>query len=247
MEKLRPLVVERILTAASSQPTTKILDSTGNDNSGLGTLLLKLFPGGQGPGATVIRLVRLNSVIGLVSVGMLLSALASVSVLRSDEEWTLEDKLRDLQSRRMIIRLSLGLGSVVLVVAVIASKVLIDWPASLLIKAQQIAIAPLGEALNLLFAASCTLCLIAAIEPALVAFLLDKNELLKVPSKASQRPKTATAESAPVEPTPLGLKQMEDDLGFAPLASIGGVIAVLSPLMTPHLMELIKFIIGLHS
>jgi hypothetical protein len=179
-------------------------------------------------------------VTGLISVGMLLSALASVSVLRSEEEWTREQKLQDLRSRRMIIRLVLALGSVVLVVSVIASTLLIEWPTSLLIESQQIAIAPLGEALNLLFAASGTLGLIAAIGPALIAYLLDRHELVKGASKASQRPET----SAMVKRSPIKRRQIEDDLSFAPLSSISGVIALFAPLMTPSVMELIKIAVG---
>jgi uncharacterized membrane protein YidH (DUF202 family) len=240
MENLRPLVVERILYAASLQPDARLLASTGNDVSVFARLVLSLFGVDQGPGATALGLLRLNAVTGLISVGMLLSALASVSVLRSEEEWTREQKLQDLRSRRMIIRLVLALGSVVLVVSVIASTLLIEWPTSLLIESQQIAIAPLGEALNLLFAASGTLGLIAAIGPALIAYLLDRHELVKGASKASQRPET----SAMVKRSPIKRRQIEDDLSFAPLSSISGVIALFAPLMTPSVMELIKIAVG---
>jgi hypothetical protein len=240
MEDLRPLVVERILYAASLQPDARLLASTGNDVSVFATLVLRLFRVDQVPGATALGLLRLNTVIGLISVGMLLSALASVSVLRSEEEWTREQRIQDLRSRRMIIRLVLALGSVVLVVAVIASMLLIEWPTSLLIGSQRIAIAPLGEALNLLFAASGTLGLIAAIGPALIAYLLDRHELLKGASNASQRPET----SAMVKLPSIKRRQIEDDLSFAPLASIGGVIALFAPLITPSVMELIKIVVG---
>jgi hypothetical protein len=68
-------------------------------------------------------LVRLDHMIGLIAVGMLVAALASVSV-RPEKPPTHEELLL----RRAIMRIGLALAAALLVVAVLCTKVLIESP-----------------------------------------------------------------------------------------------------------------------
>ncbi len=234
IEQLRPLVVEGILDAAPSA-------LLGTNESIFQRFLVTIFfTSGSGLSATVIALVRLNSVIGFASVGMLLSALASVSVLRGDEMRTREKALKDLQDRLMVIRVVLGLGAVLLVIAVAASKLLIQWSTSLLTDPQQIAIAPLGNALNQLFGAICTLVLISAVTPALVAFFLDRRRFYQRWFETAREERAAVTDNNSVEHNRPSAERVRDNLGFGTIAGIGSVIGVFAPLMTPHAIELLS-------
>lgn len=246
IEQLRPLVVERILEAApNAQPPIDLLSTNG---SRFETLLLRMFPnGGSGLGATVLALVRLNTTIGLASVGMLLSALASVSVPRRGVQRSRDKAHRDLRDRLTAIHIVLGLGAALLVIAVAASKLLIQWPVSLLIEPQRTAIEPLANALNQLFGATCTLALLAAVAPALFAFALDRRKFYQIWPEALPAGKTAASEIGSEERTRSTASKAVDDLGLATVASIGSVVGVLAPLMTPHVMELLSGVVEVFS
>lgn len=244
IEDLRPLVFDRILVAAYAHSSAHILPT---DGAGVGKFLRWLFYYvDPGPGATVMTLVRLNSVIGLASVGMLLSALASVAVLRGDEKLAREAAHRDLLERLNIILMVLALGAIVLVVSVAASKLLIEWPTSLLIESQQKAIAPLANALNLLFGAFCTLCLIASLGPALVAFNLDRYAFRKNLPATTPPQHAAVAETGLTKRAWSAAGKVSDDLELAPLARLGAAVGVLAPLLTPHVMEWLSSIVQTH-
>jgi hypothetical protein len=237
---LRPLVVERILAAANKLgPPMNFLVSGDADRS-----LFNQFVGGlfrrvdQFGNLAVTGLVRLNSMIGLIAVGMLLAALASVSVRRQKPPTH-----EELLSRLTIMRIVLASGAAVPVVSVVCSSILIEWPTSLLSHSQQKAIAPIGEALNLMFGASCTLALIAALGPALAAFVLDPRAFRATLADTRQAETTeATSQDrAPANAAPA--QRFADDLGFAVWPSISAVIAVFSPLLAPLLAELVKSIL----
>jgi hypothetical protein len=244
IEDLRPLVVDRILVAANAHPSVHILPT---DVAGVGTFLRWFFYYvDPGPGATVMTLVRLNSVIGLASVGMLLSALASVAVLRGKEKLAREAVHRDLLERLNIILMVLVLGAIVLVVSVAASKLLIEWPTSLLIESQRQAILPLSNALNLLFGAFCTLCLIASLGPALVAFYLDRYAYRENLPVTAQTQDVAGVETGRAKRAWSAARKVSDDLELAPLARLGAAVGVLAPLLTPHVMEWLSLIVQTH-
>jgi hypothetical protein len=143
-ERIRPLIVEAILRASDDKQAWHTADR-------------------------VLFLVRFNTWVALVAVGTLLAALYAASVRAVDREPDLDDLLR----RREIAHWVLGFGSTLLVIAVFASEILVDWPASLLAKPQQAALKPLGEALTLLLGAVGTIALFAAMAPALAAYVLD--------------------------------------------------------------------------
>jgi len=234
---LRPLVVERILAAANQMgPPFNVLASGDADRSLFIQIVGFFFRDVDSFGdPAVTGLVRLNSMIGLIAVGMLLAALASASV-RPENPPTHEELL----SRLRIMRIVLALGAAVLVAAVLCSKILIEWPTSLLSNSQQKAIAPIGDALNLMFGASCTMALIAALGPALAAFVLDRHAF-RAARADNQQAGAAAQDQAPVNAAPA--QRSADDLGFAPLPSISAAIAVLSPLLASHVLELVASIV----
>jgi hypothetical protein len=236
---LRPLVVEDILAAANQLGRPfNVLTSGDADRSLFNQFVGVFFDVNQFGDPAVTGLVRLNTIIGLIAVGMLLAALASASV-RPENPPTHEELLK----RREIMRIVLALGAAVLVAAVLCSKVLIEWPISLLSNSQQKAIAPIGEALNLMFGASCTMALIAALGPALAALRLDRRAFLAAiaGNRQAETTETTAQDRAPANSAPA--QRFADDLGFAPLPSISAAIAVFSPLLASHVLELVASVV----
>jgi hypothetical protein len=127
--------------------------------------------------------------------------------------------LRDLKKRREIARWVLGLGSAILVVAVVASEILVDWPPSLLARPQQLALKPIADAVSLLLGVIGTIALLAAFAPAIAAFTLDVRRYRV---------------STPVRSGPAG-----DELGFATVSSVTGLIVALGPLLASVLKLLL--------
>jgi hypothetical protein len=230
---LRPMAIENIIGEAEKHarfPRSALAEQfTG--------VASWVFPGLDKFGEpTVTALVRINTFAGVLGVGMLLGALASVSVLEGSHSTA-----KKLRERRAIIRIVLALGAIVFVVSVITSKALIEWPLALLSNVQEKAVAPLGEALNWMFGATCTLCLIAAVGPALVAFVLDREVL-----RANQP--TATPTPVPVPVQAAGWKaatadSSDDGLNFTPMRSITTGLAVLSPLLASPVLQIVASLI----
>ena len=236
---LRPLVGEHILAAANKLgPPMNVLASGDADRSLFNQFVGGLFRVDQFGDPAVTGLVRLTCMIILSAVGMLVAATASVSV-RPEKPPTYEELL----SRLTIMRIVLALGAAVLVVGVLCSKILIEWPTSLLSNSQQKAIAPIGEAVNLMYGAFGTIALIAGLGPSLVAFVLDRRAFRATLADNRQAETTeATAQDrAPAKPPPA--PRFADDLGFAPLSSIGTAIAVFSPLLASPLLGLLASIV----
>jgi hypothetical protein len=238
---LRPLVVENILAAANQMgPPFNVLASGDADRSLFFNPFVRFFfhDVEDFGDPAVTSLVRLNSMIGLFAVGMLLAALASVSV-RPENPPTHEELL----SRREIMRIVLALGAAVLVAAVLCSKVLIEWPISLLSNSQQKAIAPIGEALNLMFGASCTMALIAALGPALVAFVLDRQAFRAALADNRQAETIGAAAQDRASANAAPAQGIADDLGFTPWPSISAAIVAFLPLLASHGQELVASIV----
>jgi hypothetical protein len=236
---LRPLIVEHILAAANKlAPPMNVLASGDADRSLFNQFVGGLFRVDQFGDPAVTGLVRLTGMITLSAVGMLVAAAASVSV-RREKPPTHEELL----SRLAIMRILLALGAAVLVVAVLCSKILIEWPTSLLSNSQQKAIAPIGEAVNLLYGAFGTMALIAGLGPALAAFVLDR-QAFRATLADNRQAETAEAtaqDRAPANAAPA--QRFADDLGFALLPSISAAIAVFSPLLASPVLELVASIV----
>jgi hypothetical protein len=239
---LRPMVVEHILAATNKlAPPMNVLASVDADRSLFNQFVAILFPRVDQFGDPVVTgLVRLNSMIGLIAVGMLLAALASVSV-RREKPPTHEELL----SRLTIMRIVLASGAAVPIVSVVCSSILIEWPTSLLSNSQQTAIAPIGEAVNLMYGAFGTIALIAGLGPALVAFVLDR-QAFRATLADNRQAATAVPDRAPANAAPA--QRFTDDLGFATLSSISTAVAVFSPLLASPVLELVASIVKIsHS
>lgn len=234
VQQLRPLMVERVLRAAVAQ-NVQILPTEGGRLEKIFQVLFRHID--HGPGATMVTLVRLNVMVGVFSVGMLLAALASASVRPGGPAPRRDKALKQLKERRRIIGVALAFGSAVLVLAVITNKFLTDWPTSMLIDSQRKAIAPINDALSLQFGLSCTLALIGAVTPALYALYLDRNENIEARRARPARVRVARRKQPPGNTA-------EEEIGFWSWASAGGVIAVLAPVLTPAIVDLLKNIIG---
>jgi hypothetical protein len=146
----------------------------------------------------------------------------------------------ELLSRLTIMRNVLALGAAILVVGVLCSKILIEWSTSLLANSQQKAIAPIGEAVNLMYGAFGTIALIAGLGPALAAFVLDR-QAFRATLADNRQAETTAEDRAPANAAPA--QRFADDLGFAVWPSISAAIAVFSPLLAPLLAELVKSIV----
>ncbi|MGH6835515.1 MAG: hypothetical protein ACREC9_08200 [Methylocella sp.] len=236
---LRPLVVEHILVAANKlAPPMNVLASGDADRSLFSQFVGGLFRVDQFGDLAVTSLVRLDSMIALSAVAMLVAGTANVSV-RPKKPPTREELL----SRLVIMRIVLALGAAVLVVAVLYSKILIEWPTSLLSNSQQKAIAPIGEAVILMYGAFGTIALIAGLGPALVAFVLDRQAFRATLADNRQAESAEATAQDRVSANAAPAQRFADDLGFAPLPSISAAIAVFSPLLASPVLELVASIV----
>jgi hypothetical protein len=95
----------------------------------------------------------------------------------------------------------------------------------------------------LIFGASCTIVLIAALGPALVAFVLDRQAFRATlaDNRQAETTEAAAQDRAPANTVPA--QRFVDDLGFAPLSSISTAIAVFSPLLASPLLGLVASIV----
>jgi hypothetical protein len=183
-----------------------------------------------------LALVRINTCVVLIAVGVLLMALYTASLRDLDREPMLEDLLK----RREIAHWVLGFGSSLLVVSVFASEILVDWPVSLLVKSQQLALKPIGEALTLLLGAIGTVALFAAMAPALAAFVLDvhRYRARTEPVWLVEPEQKPVAE--PARPQPKPAAPADDGLGFAPLPAVTALVAAFAPLLASSVIQLLK-------
>lgn len=222
-ELIRPLAVDLVLNASDKNPVLKRLAFDGFKT-----------------GDIIAGLVHFNTFVALLAVGMLLTALYSVSVRRTGADLSFED----LQTRRLIARCLLGFGSAIFVISVLASKVLVEWPPSLLIKPQELALKPIGEACTIHLGAMGTIGLLGAFGPAIVAYVLDVRSFRSRTPRA-QPNRMHPMESDPVEKPVGGVTRTgrsREDLGFAPLSSIVELLGVLAPVLASPLVEIVTAI-----
>jgi hypothetical protein len=80
--------------------------------------------------------------------------------------------------------------------------------------------------------------LIAAMGPALAALRLDRRAFLAAlaDNRQAEAIEVSAQDRAPENAAPA--QRFADDLGFAPLPSISAAIAVFSPLLASHVLEL---------
>jgi hypothetical protein len=189
-------------------------------------------------GTAVTGLVRANTFVSLIGVGMILLALYTLSVRPPQSDL----HLVALRRRLTAIRCALLLGSVILVLAVLASKTLLDWPLTLLVDEQRAALKPLADALTFELGGVGTIALIAAFAPAIVAWMLDV-ELFKAAQVSSEQaqPRRESAEQPQSRSkTDAGADQPGSELVFAPVSMIASIVVVLAPVLTSPFVDGLK-------
>ena len=232
----RQLIVDNLLNAAENFEKMKV--------AGLTPPLT---------GDMISWLVSLNTIAALVPVGMLLVALAALSVRDPD---AMPDPA-DLKLRRTCLRIALGLASALFVIGVLANKILVAWPLSLIIKAQRDALEPLAEAVTLELGAMGTIAIIAAFTPAIIAWWLDvehyrretadKAQAPRPPQHKARKEAARAAAAADTDEThdPLSEQGPLDEFVFAPLSTISGIIAALAPLLASPVVDAIRSLLSL--
>ena len=204
-DRVRPLVVESILGAVDNRDFSNPLLIHGHQTMDL-----------------IVRLIKVDTWVALMAVGMLLASLYAVSIRHPEAKLTFSDLL----TRREIARWVLGFGSAILVITVLASKVLLNWLLSLLVPSQQLALKPIGDGMTLLLGAMGTIALSSAMAAVIAAFMLDVRRYRDDNARGSVNPQASV------------------ELGFAPLASLTGIIAALAPLLISPLLEGLKGLLG---
>lgn len=222
----RELVVDKVLKAAESFPTIKQPSGTSLITS-----------------SKVLCLISVNTFVGLVAVGMLLMALAVLSIPGglSKLDCTELELRTELNLRRNCLRVALGLGSALFVISVLANKALVGWALSLVSDSQRLALQPVADVVTLQLGTMGTIAIIAAFAPAITAWWLDK-ELYRdkfrnntASGKAEPEPELEHKPHDATEPREKDAKSSEpkatDEFSFASLATISAVIAALAPLL----------------
>jgi hypothetical protein len=232
----RELVVESLLTKAELFPTMKL--------DGVEPRLT---------GEIASSLVSFNTIAALVPVGMLLMALAALSIRHSP---SIPDRA-DLMLRRNCLRVALALGSTLFVIGVLANKALVDWPLSLVSVPQQVALQPIADAVTLQLGTMGTIAIVAAFTPAMVAWWLDvkiyeEDRARKEAKKKEKQKNKSTQTSTPFQPEAQGATDGSKDdadssaekqaaeFAFAPLSAITAIIAALAPLLASPFVDTLK-------
>jgi hypothetical protein len=166
-------------------------------------------------------LIMFGLCIGYLSVGLVLASLFVASIRRGSYA-----TLDDLKARLFIIRVGLILGSAILVVVVLSSRAVFDWPLSLLAEPDRKALAPAADALVRKWGAIGSISLIAAFLPAITAWYLDRECY-----RATPHP--------PPEP-----KEIVTELEIAPLSTVTSIIAVLAPIIASPIFDALKSLLA---
>jgi len=232
-------VVENLLNQAELFPTMKLDDSP-----------VRLT------GDIVSTLVSVNTIAALVPVGMLLVALAALSVRDTDTI----PKTADLMLRRTCLRLALALGSALFVIGVIANKVLVQWPLSLVSEPQGLALQPVADSVIMQLGTMGTIAIIAAFAPALAAWWLDvqiyegdkaaKADATNVAQKVRLNPvpnAAQPAKAAPQDNDSDSSKASSSEFAFAPLSIVSGIIASLAPLLASPFADTLKSVLSVFA
>jgi hypothetical protein len=215
----RELVVERLLNKADVWvPDLKLTTPTGE---------------------IAANIVAANTFLSLWPVGVVLAALWAVSIR------PLSDNLdrAELEKRRLILQIALGLASALLVCGVLAQKTLMAWPLSLIQTDQANGLKPLADALTLQFGAMSSIALIGAFGPAITAWTLDAARLeqtVEATVNIANRPAVVVKTG----PDQSKASQSEGKITFAPLSLLSSLFAVLAPLLASPFVEAFKNILA---
>jgi hypothetical protein len=198
---LRGFVADNILARADADALLQFLPAANS--------LRSLIVGGLG--------------IGYLSVGMILAALFVASV-RKCEKSTLDD----LKGRLLVIRVGLVLGSAILIVVVLSSRAVFDWPLSLLAEPDRKALMPAADALVRKWGAIGSISLIGAFLPAITAWYLDRDCYRNAPQPAKE-----------AKPMP-----DEGELEIAPMSMVTSIVVILGPIIASPMFDAFKSLVS---
>lgn len=174
-------------------------------------------------------IVRLNTFVGLVAVGVALLAFAVLAGPERESSFaSLEERKTSLEERKTNLQQMIALSSGILVVSTFASKVLMDWPLSLIVAAQAEALKPLATALTSHLGLTGTMALFAAAAPALMGWSADVKGYRKASATGGQ-------------------EQDADKLEFGLSSMVTSIIAILLPALTSPLFASFKAIIEMFA
>ena len=167
--------------------------------------------------SAVKTVLGVNIAVGLTAVFMLFASLY-IATIRPEKP-----DLAGLKERLFVVRAVMVLASILLVIVVLFTRALVDWPLSLLTEAQKIALGPAAEALARVWGASASIALVASIAPAIVSWHLDREIYRGAHSEAG-----ATA----------------DGLEIAPMSTATSLLAVLAPVVASPMLDAFKSLLG---
>ncbi|WIW43589.1 hypothetical protein ML401_18870 [Bradyrhizobium sp. 62B] len=167
-------------------------------------------------------IIDVNTFVGLWAVGI---ALLAFAVLSSPAD---EPTLPNLEERKTDLQWMIVLSSAILVVATVASKLVMDGPLALLVKLQAEALKPLADALTGHLGITGTIALLAAAVPALAGWYWDVKRYRGDPANA-----------------PVAGSKETDKLQFATSATVSSILAILAPALTSPVFASLKALIDL--
>ncbi|AWM00813.1 hypothetical protein [Bradyrhizobium amphicarpaeae] len=203
--------------ANAGQTFLKALLDKADQNVGLFGPLFETYRNGASfkVSDAIKLIIDINTFVGLVAVGV---ALLAFAVLCSPAE---KLSLSSLEDRKSNLQRMVALSSAILVVATFASKVVMDWPLSLVVAPQAEALKPLANALTSHLGMTGTIALFAATAPALAGWYLDVRRYRL---------------------TPAFQKQDADKLEFGIPAAVTSILAILGPALTSPVFATFKTI-----
>jgi hypothetical protein len=206
----RYLVVRNLLNAADSFP-------------GLGPFVTSSHGRALPTGQLMESLVFANTVVALVPVGMLLTALFLLT--RRPPERLTEAALA---SRRFLLRCLLWLASASFVMGVVCNKALVEWPLTLVKADEATALTPIADSLVLQFGALGSAAIFAAFAPAVAAWMLDVNALRHAAPSGGHHGDAART----------------DTLQFAPMATVTSLAAVVAPMLASPVVDSVRSVLA---
>jgi hypothetical protein len=166
--------------------------------------------------------------IGGFSLGLMSYAISLISIrpLASDLN------VQDLRRRLWALRWAIVLASALLIITVVNVKVLLDWPLSLLENKQATALRTLASSMVFDVALGSTLVIVCFFLPSTVSYYLD------VLQYRASHTTLAVAEGRRTDTAD------DEGLSFAPVASLASGLALLAPLLTSPVIDLLKRLFG---
>jgi hypothetical protein len=184
-------------------------------------------------GDALRALVKLNTIVALVPVGMIMLATAALSVRACDDELDIDC----LKIRLAKLRWAILLSSALLVTGVLANKAMVEWPLSLVSESQATGLRPIADALVLQMGATGTIASFGLFTPAIVAWSLDVERLRRNSRIAPTGSESKVRAGGDTTNT-------TDGLIVAPISTITAILAALAPVLASPFLDALKSIIG---